>query len=121
METGKMSPESRRMKRERRTIEVMIGLYCRSHHKRKVGLCNDCSELLSYTMARLYRCRFKEDKPTCLQCQVHCYKPRMRERVREVMRYSGPRMLLRHPVLAVAHLRDGRRKVVGEPNTKGND
>ena len=33
----------------------------------------------------------------------------MRERVRAVMRYSGPRMLTRHPVLAVAHLADGRK------------
>ena len=33
----------------------------------------------------------------------------MREEVREVMRHSGPRMLRRHPLLAVAHLLDGRR------------
>ncbi len=31
----------------------------------------------------------------------------MRERVRAVMRYAGPRMLLCHPILALLHLRDG--------------
>ncbi|MCU0373022.1 MAG: nitrous oxide-stimulated promoter family protein [Ignavibacteria bacterium] len=28
----------------------------------------------------------------------------MREKVKNVMRYSGPRMLLKHPYLAVRHL-----------------
>jgi hypothetical protein len=31
----------------------------------------------------------------------------MREAVREVMRYAGPRMALRHPILAFLHLLDG--------------
>ena len=35
---------------------------------------------------------------------VHCYQPQMREQIRQVMRYSGPRMLLYHPVLAIWHL-----------------
>jgi len=47
------------------------------------------------------RCPFGPDKPTCAKCPIHCYKPQVRERVREVMRFAGPRMLLRHPVLAV--------------------
>jgi hypothetical protein len=34
----------------------------------------------------------------------------MRERIRNVMRYSGPRMVYRHPVLALFHMVDGRRK-----------
>ena len=43
---------------------------------------------------------FGDDKPTCANCKVHCYSEAMRERVRDVMRYAGPRMLWRHPVLA---------------------
>jgi hypothetical protein len=34
----------------------------------------------------------------------------MREQVRAVMRYAGPRMVKEHPLLAAAHLTDGRRK-----------
>ena len=98
------------MDRERRTIGVMIALYCRDHHGRREGLCEECAELERNALARLDKCRFADAKPTCTNCTVHCYKPDMRERVREVMRYSGPRMLLRHPYLAIAHLRDGRRK-----------
>jgi hypothetical protein len=34
----------------------------------------------------------------------------MREKVKKVMKYSGPRMLLHHPVLALHHVFDGRKK-----------
>ncbi len=40
-------------------------------------------------------------KTFCANCKVHCYKPQMREQIRQVMRFSGPRMLLYHPVLAI--------------------
>ena len=114
-ETGQ-TVAGRRLRREERTIAVMVGMYCRDHHGaagtgRAAGdtLCADCAELLEYARRRLDACRFGADKPTCAKCPVHCYAPAMRERVREVMRYSGPRMLGRHPVLGVAHLIDGRR------------
>jgi len=107
----------RRLAREEKTIAAMIALYCRDHHAGDSaavasggdGLCPECAELLDYARLRLEKCRYGADKPTCANCETHCYKPAMRERVREVMRYSGPRMLKRHPVLAVAHLVDGRK------------
>ncbi len=98
-----------RMRRERRTIEAMIRLYCRDHHGRGRELCAGCAELLGYALERLDRCPFQEGKTTCAKCPVHCYKPSMREAVRAVMRYAGPRMVWRHPVLALFHLLDGRR------------
>ena len=117
----------RRLEREERTIAAMIAMYCRDHHGEAragagdgrdedagEGLCHDCAELLAYARVRLDKCRYGVDKPTCAKCPTHCYKPVMRERVREVMRYSGPRMIKHHPVLAVAHLVDGRRKLAGE-------
>jgi hypothetical protein len=108
----------RRLIREARTIAAMIELYCRGHHAEAVRtvqpggmrLCADCAELAAYAGVRLDKCRYGAEKPTCAVCPTHCYRPVMRERVRVVMRYSGPRMLRRHPVLAVAHLVDGRRK-----------
>ena len=97
------------MRREARTIEVMIGLWCRDQHGVRGGLCDECAELLGYASRRLDGCRFADDKPTCLRCTVHCYTPQMRERVRVVMRYSGPRMMRCHPILALAHLLDRHR------------
>ena len=104
----------RRLAREERTIAEMVGMYCRDHHgevaaRDEHGLCPECAELMAYARLRLDKCRYGTDKPTCAKCTTHCYRPAMRDRVREVMRYSGPRMLKRHPVLAVAHLVDGRK------------
>jgi predicted amidophosphoribosyltransferase len=98
------------MRREARTIRVMIEMYCHDLHGTAEGLCDECMALSTYAMERLRRCPYQEGKTTCAKCPIHCYKPNMREQVRVVMRYAGPRMMLRHPVMAVAHLFDGRRK-----------
>ncbi len=81
----------------------MIELWCRHSHGGG-GLCGECRELLEYSWARLDRCKFGEDKTKCHKCPVHCYRKDMRESIREVMRYSGPRMILHHPVEAIMFL-----------------
>jgi len=73
-------------------------------------MCGECQELLRYAYQRLERCPFMNDKPACSNCSVHCYDPVRRERMRQVMRFSGPRMLTRHPILAVRHLIDARKR-----------
>ena len=100
-----------RLARELATLRAMVHLYCADHHPgSRTGLCADCGELLDYATRRLDRCIFGDDKPTCAKCKVHCYSADMRERVRATMLHAGPRMLWRHPVLAAAHLLDGRRE-----------
>ena len=99
----------RRIDRETTTIHKMVELYCRNHH-RENSLCTDCQQLLDYAEKRTRSCPFGKDKPVCADCPVHCYKPEMRKRIREVMRYSGPRMIYRHPLLAIRHLLDKRLK-----------
>lgn len=98
-----------RLARELKTIRAMTLTYCRDRHVADDQLCAECAALLDYATRRLDRCVFGDDKPTCANCRVHCYSASMRDRVREVMRYAGPRMPWRHPVLALAHLRDRRR------------
>lgn len=92
--------------KEQRVVSEMITLYCRKKHKSKwTGeLCNECRELLDYAGMRAEHCPFMEEKTFCSNCKVHCYKPEMREKIRTVMRFSGPRMLLYHPMLTVWHL-----------------
>jgi len=102
-------PDNPRIARERRTARLMVETYCRDNHHHDGGLCETCSGLVSYAMGRLDRCVFKADKPTCKYCPVHCYKRDMREAMREIMIYAGPRMLLSHPLLAIRHLLDERR------------
>ena len=109
-EDGMENRNSRRQ-REQETIQKMIFLYCRENHKPvDQGLCEECGALLDYSLERLHRCPFGENKSTCAKCTIHCYRPAMREKVRQVMRYAGPRMLFHHPYLAVMHLLDGLRK-----------
>lgn len=88
----------------------MVRIYCEANHGGGSDTCPECQELTAYALARLDRCPFQEKKPTCSKCSIHCYRPEMREKIREVMRYSGPRMLTRHPVLAVGHLLDSFRR-----------
>jgi len=88
----------------------MIGIYCRDKHDTQESLCPSCSELLDYACGRLDRCPFGTNKGTCANCAIHCYKPAMREKAKQVMRYAGSRMLWKHPLLAISHLFKGRRK-----------
>ncbi len=99
----------RRIVREKRTVAAMIAIYCRFHHGRRKALCAECTELLQYAFRRLDRCRFGNAKPTCAQCSIHCYKPQLREKIKQVMRFAGPRMLLYHPILALLHQWDSWR------------
>lgn len=100
---------SGRLERERRTVLAMIRLYCRTTHGGR-ELCAECRALGEFAESRLERCPYGQHKPTCANCPVHCYAPAMRERIREVMRWAGPRMLWHHPILAARHLLDGRRR-----------
>ena len=90
-----------RRARELKTIEAMVRLYCRGHaHPNRAPLCADCAELYEYATRRLERCVFGDSKPTCTNCLVHCYSADMREQVRVIMKWAGPRMAWRHPILS---------------------
>ena len=96
--------------REKEMVSQMIRIYCKKKHHTKGGLCAECSELAAYAGQRSDKCPFMETKTFCSNCKVHCYKPDMREKIRAVMRFSGPRMLLYHPVMAVRHVIESKRE-----------
>lgn len=99
----------KKREREKQIVSGMIRLYCRRRHKSGAGgLCPQCRELMEYALERTEKCPFMETKTFCSQCKVHCYKPEMQERIREVMRFSGPRMMFWHPVMTVRHLVDSK-------------
>jgi len=112
-----MSTAARRTERERKTIDAMIRLFCRDHHGMKRSLCLQCAGLQAYAGQRLEKCPYGDDKPTCVKCPIHCYKPALREQVQTVMRYAGPRMLWHHPILAIRHML-AERKAAPEPPLK---
>ena len=114
---GVMMKENPNIDREKKTIESMIDIFCRGHHEPVSGICPECDELLNYAYSRLDKCPFSEDKPTCAKCTVHCYIPVMRGKAKAVMRYSGPKMIYSHPVLALQHLKNSRRKTPQKKKT----
>jgi len=100
---------NKRLEREKKTLKVMIELYCKAHHNAK-ELCSDCTSLLEFAFHKLDKCPFGNEKPTCLECTIHCFRKEQKEKIREIMRYSGPRMLTKHPFYAIMHILDKKRK-----------
>ena len=92
------------LEKEKKTVWVMIDLYCQGRHNPGAGGCGECKELKEYTALKLSKCPFGAKKPACSKCKVHCYEPAKREKIKEVMRYAGPRMLTKHPLMAIRHL-----------------
>jgi len=99
-----MDPSKSRLEREKNTIRTMIKMYCKKFHEPEAEFCQECAELFEYTEKRLKFCSFGEDKPTCAKCPIHCYKSDMREKIRKIMRYAGPRMIYTHPIMGFRHL-----------------
>ncbi len=95
--------------REKEVVSLMISLYCRKKHGCKT-LCPECAALDDYARSRSDHCPFMETKTFCSNCRVHCYQKDMREKIREVMRFSGPRMIFYHPVMAIRHVAESRKE-----------
>lgn len=86
--------------KELKVVSLMIKLYYKKNKDDNISY----NELLEYVTIRQSKCPFKETKTFCNNCIVHCYKKEYREQIKKVMRYSGPRMILYHPVLAIQHV-----------------
>ncbi|MCK5246872.1 nitrous oxide-stimulated promoter family protein [Candidatus Bipolaricaulota bacterium] len=84
-------------------VRLMVELYCKGNHSR-TSLCESCGELLRYAQQQVESCPYGSKKPACRRCTIHCYDADHRDRIRAVMRYAGPRLLFRHPLLAVRHM-----------------
>ena len=103
----------KRRAREKKTISQMIAMHCAGTHRAaertEQAFCGDavcpaCAKLDAYAVLRTERCRKMHVKTSCEACENHCYAPEMRESIRAAMRYSGPRMIFKHPVAAIRHL-----------------
>ncbi|WP_394393916.1 nitrous oxide-stimulated promoter family protein [Shewanella woodyi] len=101
---------------EYKTMSAMVQIYCKAHHHAAcVEQCEDCQVFLEYAHTRLDRCPYGQDKPTCNKCPVHCYKPHMKAKAREIMIFAGPRMLLPYPIMAIRHLLAERKAAPAKP------
>ena len=94
--------QSRKIQLEKATVKAMIEIYCKSNHKLE-NICDECNELIEYALLRTDKCKYQENKPACKNCTTHCYSLAKREKIRQVMRFSGPRMIYIHPILSIRH------------------
>ncbi len=100
-----MDKKYKHWNQEVKLIPKMIKIYCKGKHRTKRGcLCAECKDLQEYALFRLSKCPFKENKKFCSFCSIHCYKPEMREKIKDVMKYSGPKMTLTHPIFSISHV-----------------
>lgn len=90
------------IEREKQTVQKMIELYCRNHLKQST-LPDEYQHLIEYAHKRLDHCKYGENKTACKNCPTHCYAPKEREQIRQVMRWTGPRMIWYAPKDAITH------------------
>jgi len=80
----------RKREHEKQLVAEMITLYCNKKHGTPKGeRCAECAELEAYARSRADHCPFMETKTFCANCKVHCYKPDMREKIRELQQRLG--------------------------------
>lgn len=105
-----MKDIEKKRSQEKKMVSMMIKLYCNKKHYTKKTLCEECSKLNEYAIMRSDKCPFMETKTFCSNCRVHCYKPDMREQIRAVMRFSGPRMIFVNPYMAIKHVAESKKE-----------
>ncbi|MBO5588398.1 MAG: nitrous oxide-stimulated promoter family protein [Anaerovibrio sp.] len=99
-----MDKVQHKREQELATVTEMIGIFCHDIHKTDgEHLCHECQDLLDYVKKRVAVCPRMGEKTFCSACNTHCYAPNRRERIRMIMRYSGPKMMFRSPLLAIKH------------------
>lgn len=84
---------------------VTLGVYGRRVPK----LCGECAAHIRYAEQRRAYCP-KDPKPFCAHCDTPCYRSQEAAWQRQMMRYAGPRSLLRGYALpGLKHALEGRR------------
>ena len=82
----------------------MIETYCKKKCKSKEIPCEECQDLIEYSNMRIDKCPHMESKSFCSSCKTHCYDAEYKEKIKIVMRFSGPRIILYHPIVTLKHM-----------------
>lgn len=92
-----------KIEKEKNIVVFMIEYYCKQNHHQEI-ICKNCSDLVKYAHNKLKNCLYRENKPSCLRCKVHCYSNEKREEIKKVMAYVGPKMIYLMPTQYIKHI-----------------
>lgn len=102
-----METITRQMQKDLRVIGRFTEVWCDGHRHgdrqpmvvpgghRPLLLCPACAEFFAYAVMKRQKCPLEAEKPSCKHCRIHCYAPQQRAMVRQIMAWSGRRMILR--------------------------
>lgn len=97
--------------RDLKTLEAIGRIYCKAHHQGteqdEAGLCPSCREAVESTFARAANCPNHQTN-NCEDCEVKCQRGDAQKRIKQIMRYSAPRMIFCHPLMTLEYLRKKR-------------
>ena len=98
---------SRKQLKDINILALFVYVFCKDHHsgitknyyksqyfKAERDYCPACTDFLEYAIGRRLCCPLPS-KSSCKKCHVHCYRPGHREKVKEIMRYSGRKLITR--------------------------
>src|SRR6056297_90918 len=91
-----------RLEMEKKVLRKMVHIYCRGNHS-KNSPCSECMEVINYGLNKIDSCIYGINKPFCSKCTIHCYEENMKKKVKDIMRYSGPRIIFYHPIISLKH------------------
>ena len=111
MKTDNKQTLTKKEGKDLKVLALFTSIYCKDHHQERersalgqdetdlpgvenYRYCAECRDFLLYALERRLRCPL-EPKPICKHCEVHCYRPGHRDKVRDIMRYSGKALILR--------------------------
>lgn len=100
--------KEKRIKKDAKVLRRFISIYCEENHLKKGEpiyadeICKQCFELLQYALKRDEKCPL-DPKPKCKDCKIHCYKPEMRLKIKEVMKFSGIYLIKRGRIDYIFH------------------
>jgi hypothetical protein len=97
-----MNNSDKKRESEKLIVKEMIEIYCKKKHKTKT-LCPFCNDLLNYSLLKIDNCPVIETKTFCSKCSIHCYNKNRSTQIKQVMRFSGPRIFFKHPFLVIKH------------------
>ena len=90
-------------------LEQFIQIYCDTKHreaekseKNGLKLCPECHETMDYSRTQRELCPL-DPKPTCKNCETHCYKPDQRKKIKDIMRHSGMHLIKRGRIDMLFH------------------